>query len=201
MYYNLEIFPIFDKLLERADRETLLKQRGTVLWLTGLPASGKTTLGIALEKVLHEKGLLCYVLDGDNIRAGINSDLDFSIEDRKENIRRVAEISKLFVQCGVIVINCFVSPTEELRNLAQSIIGESDFNLVYVNTPVEICKQRDKKGLYAKAYKGEIKDFTGVNTPFEVPVSPNLEIKTVEHSFDKNLKMLVGFVETKIKIR
>jgi len=190
----LEIFPVFDKLLDRAYREALLKQKGAVIWFTGLPASGKTTLGIALEKALHEKGLLCYVIDGDNVRAGINSDLGFSPEDRKENIRRVAEISKLFVQCGVIVINCFVSPTEELRHLAESIIGKDDFNLVYIDTPIEICEQRDKKGLYAKARKGELKDFTGVNAAFEVPESPSLEIKTAEHSVEENLKMLVGFV-------
>lgn len=190
----MEIFPVFDKLLDRAYREALLKQKGAVIWFTGLPASGKTTLGIALEKALHEKGLLCYVIDGDNVRAGINSDLGFSPEDRKENIRRVAEISKLFVQCGVIVINCFVSPTEELRHLAESIIGKDDFNLVYIDTPIEICEQRDKKGLYAKARKGELKDFTGVNAAFEVPESPSLEIKTAEHSVEENLKMLVGFV-------
>lgn len=195
----MEIFPVFDKLLERANRETLLKQRGTVIWLTGLPASGKTTMGIALEKALHEKGLLCFVLDGDNVRAGLNSDLGFSPEDRKENIRRVAEISKLFVQCGVIIINCFVSPTEELRHLAESIIGKDNFNLVYINTPIEICEQRDKKGLYAKARKGAITDFTGINAPFEVPASPVLEIKTTEKSLEENLKMLVGFVIPKVK--
>src|SRR5579863_1285560 len=119
------IFPIFHKLLERSDREALLKQKGIVIWMTGLSASGKTTLAAGLEKALHEQGHLCYVLDGDNIRTGINSDIHFSEEDRKENIRRVAEISKLFVQCGIITINCFISPTEELRNLAKSIIGEN----------------------------------------------------------------------------
>lgn len=190
----MEIFPVFHKLLERANREALLKQKGSVIWLTGLPASGKTTLGIALEKALHEKGFLCYVLDGDNVRAGINNDLGFSPEDRKENIRRVAEVSKLLVQCGIITINCFVSPTEELRHLAESVIGKDDFNLVYINTPIEICEQRDKKGLYAKARKGDIKDFTGVTAPFEVPASLSLEIKTEEHSVEENLKVLVEFV-------
>jgi adenylylsulfate kinase len=149
---------------------------------------------------LYEKGFLCYVLDGDNVRMGINNDLYFSPADRKENIRRVAEVSKLFVQCGVIVINCFVSPTEELRHLAQFIIGKDDFNLVYVNTPVEICEQRDTKGLYAKARKGEINDFTGVNAPFEIPVSPALELKTEQHSVEENLKMLLEFVLPKVKI-
>ena len=191
-----DIFPVFHKLLARSDREALLKQKGIVIWMTGLSASGKTTLAIGLEKALHEKGFLCYVLDGDNVRTGINNNLRFSEEDRKENIRRVAEVSKILVQCGVITINSFVSPTNELRNLAKSIIGENDFKLVYVNTSIEVCEQRDTKGLYAKARKGEIKDFTGINAPFEEPVSPDLEIKTEQHSFEDNLKMLVEFVNS-----
>jgi adenylylsulfate kinase len=194
------IFPTFHKLLARGDREALLKQKGIVIWMTGLSASGKTTLAIGLERALHEKGHLCYVLDGDNVRTGINKNLHFSEEDRKENIRRVAEVSKLFVECGVITINCFVSPMEELRNLAKSIIGENDFKLVYVNTPIEVCEQRDSKGLYAKARKGEIKDFTGINAPFEEPKSPDLEIKTEKYSFEENLKILVEFVLPKIKL-
>jgi adenylylsulfate kinase len=194
-----DIFPVFHKLLARSDRETLLKQKGIVIWMTGLSASGKTTLAIGLEKALHEKGFLCYVLDGDNVRTGINNNLRFSEEDRKENIRRVAEVSKILVQCGVITINSFVSPTNELRDLAKSIIGEDDFKLVYVNTPIEVCEQRDSKGLYAKARKGEIKDFTGINAPFEEPASPDLEIKTEQHSFEENLKMLVEFVMMKVK--
>lgn len=194
----MDIFPVFHKLLGRTDRESLLKQKGIVIWITGLPASGKTTLASRLEKTLHEKGFLCYVLDGDNVRTGINKDLHFSAEDRKENIRRAAEVSKLLVQCGIITINCFVSPTEELRTLAKSIIGENDFNLVYVNTPIEVCEQRDSKGLYAKARKGEIKDFTGVTSSFEEPVSPDLEIKTPEHNLDENLEILTNFVLQKI---
>jgi adenylylsulfate kinase len=189
-----DIFPVFHKLLGRSDREVLLKQKGIVIWMTGLSASGKTTLAIGLEKALYEKGFLCYVLDGDNVRAGINNNLRFSEEDRKENIRRVAEVSKLFVQCGIITINSFVSPTNDLRDMAKSIIGANDFKLVYVNTPIEICEQRDSKGLYAKARRGEIKDFTGINAPFDEPVSPDLEIKTAEHSFEENLKGLVEFV-------
>ena len=195
-----DIFPVFHKLLGRNDKEALLKQKGIVIWMTGLSASGKTTLAIGLERFLHEKGHLCYVLDGDNVRTGINNNLRFSEEDRKENIRRVAEVSKLFVQCGIITINSFVSPTNELRDLAKSIIGENDFKLVYVNTPVEVCEQRDSKGLYAKARRGEIKDFTGINAPFDEPISPDLEIKTPQHSFEENLKMLVDFVLPKIKL-
>ncbi len=194
-----DIFPVFHKLLSRADRETLLKQKGIVIWMTGLSASGKTTLAIGLEKALHQMGHLCYVLDGDNVRTGINNNLRFSEEDRKENIRRVAEVSKLFVQCGVITINSFVSPTNDLRDMAKSIIGADDFKLVYVNTPIEVCEQRDSKGLYAKARRGEIKDFTGINAPFDTPISPDLEIKTDQHTFEENLKVLVEFVVPKIK--
>jgi adenylylsulfate kinase len=194
-----DLFPVFHKLLGRSDKEALLKQKGIVIWLTGLSASGKTTLAIGLEKSLHEKGHLCYVLDGDNVRTGINNNLKFSEEDRHENIRRVAEVSKLFVECGVITINCLISPTEELRSLAKSIIGEKDFKLVYVNTPIEICEQRDTKGLYAKARKGEIKNFTGINAPYEEPKCVDLEIKTNEHSLEENLKTLVDFVLPKIK--
>ena len=194
-----DIFPVFHKLLGRADRETLLKQKGIVIWMTGLSASGKTTLAIGLEKALHEKGFLCYVLDGDNVRTGINNNLRFSEEDRKENIRRIAEVSKLFVQCGVITINSFVSPTNDLRDMAKNIIGPDDFKLVYVNTPIEVCEQRDSKGLYAKARRGEIKDFTGINAPFDTPISPDLEIKTDQHTFEENLKVLVEFVEPLIE--
>ncbi len=196
-----DIFPTFHKLLGRSDKETLLKQKGMVIWMTGLSASGKTTLAIGLEKSLHEKGFLCQVLDGDNMRTGINNNLGFSEEERKENIRRIAEISKLFVQCGMITINCFISPTEELRNLAKSIIGEKDLTLVYVNTPLEICEQRDSKGLYAKARKGEIKDFTGISAPFEEPAAADLEIKTTEYSFEENLKTLVDFVLPRVKLK
>ncbi|HTA26406.1 MAG TPA: adenylyl-sulfate kinase [Bacteroidia bacterium] len=194
-----DIFPVFHKLLGRADRETLLKQKGIVIWMTGLSASGKTTLAIGLEKALHQMGHLCYVLDGDNVRTGINNNLRFSEEDRKENIRRVAEVSKLFVQCGVITINSFVSPTNDLRDMAKTIIGADDFKLVYVNTPIEVCEQRDSKGLYAKARRGEIKDFTGINAPFDTPISPDLEIKTDQHTFEENLKVLVEFVVPRIQ--
>jgi len=195
-----DIFPTFDKLLERKERETLLKQKGIVIWMTGRPASGKTTLAVGLEKALHEMGHLCYVLDGDNVRTGINNDLHFSQGDRKENIRRIAEVSKLFVRCGVITINSFVSPSEKLRTLAKSIIGQHDFKLVYVNTSIEVCEKRDTKGLYAKARRGEIKNFTGINDPFEEPVSPDLEIKTDQHSFEENLQALVEFVLPKIRL-
>jgi len=172
---NSKIFPT-DKILQRADKEQLLKQKGMAIWFTGLSGSGKTTIAIDLERELYKKGLLPQILDGDNIRSGINSNLGFSDADRIENIRRIAEVTKLFVECGIITICCFVSPTEEIRTIAKNIIGKNDFVEVFVNTPLEICEKRDVKGLYAKARKGEIKDFTGINAPFEKPENPTIEI-------------------------
>lgn len=189
---NTNIFPT-DKILQRVDKEQLLKQKGIAIWFTGLSGSGKTTIAIALEKELHSKGLLTQILDGDNIRAGINNNLGFSDTDRAENIRRIAEVTKLFVNSGVITICCFVSPTEEIRNSAKNIIGTADFIDVFVNTPIEICEQRDVKGLYAKARKGEIKDFTGITAPFEAPVNPTIELKdklTVAESVKKIMEKL-----------
>ncbi len=194
------IFPIFDKVLGRGYKEKLLKQKGIVIWMTGLSGSGKTTLAIGLEKLLYEKGHLAEVMDGDNARSGINRNLGFSEEDRKENIRRIAEISKLFVNCGIITINSFVSPTDDLRTLAKEIIGEKDFYLVYVNTPLEICEQRDPKGLYAKARKGEIKNFTGISAPFDTPKNAHLEIKAGAHDYEYCIKQLAEFVLPKIKL-
>ncbi len=189
---NTNIFPT-DKILQRADKEQLLKQRGTAIWFTGLSGSGKTTIAIALEQELHSRGLLTQILDGDNIRAGINNNLGFSDSDRLENIRRIAEITKLFVGSGIITICCFVSPTEEIRKKAKSIIGPDDFIEVFVNTPIEVCEKRDVKGLYAKARKGEIKDFTGVNAPFETPVNPEIELSdklSVEECVTKIIEKL-----------
>ena len=172
---NSKIFPT-DKILQRADKERLLKQKGMAIWFTGLSGAGKTTIAIALEKEIYEKGVLSQILDGDNIRSGINCNLGFSDVDRIENIRRSAEVAKLFVECGIITICCFISPTDEIRTIAKNIIGKNDFVEVFVNTPLEICEKRDVKGLYAKARRGEIKDFTGIDAPFEKPENPTIEI-------------------------
>jgi len=163
------IYSVFDEILSRSEKEALLKQRSVVLWMTGLSGSGKTTIAKALERMLHDAGHLTELLDGDNIRSGINKNLGFSDEDRTENIRRIAEISKLFLNCGIITINCFVSPTKAIRQQAKEIIGEEDFMEVFIDTPLAVCEQRDPKGLYKKARKGEIKDFTGISAPFEAP--------------------------------
>lgn len=183
------IFPT-DKILQRADKEKLLKQKGIAIWFTGLSGSGKTTIAIALEKELQAKGLLTQILDGDNIRTGINNNLGFSDTDRIENIRRIAEITKLFVNCGVVTICCFVSPTEEIRTIAKNIIGKNDFVEIFVNTSLEVCEKRDIKGLYAKARKGEIKEFTGITAPFEAPANPTIELTdglSIEQSVKKIL--------------
>jgi len=187
------LFPT-DKILQRADKERLLKQKGIAIWFTGLSGSGKTTIAIALEKELHKKGMLTQILDGDNIRTGINNNLGFSDTDRIENIRRIAEATKLFVNCGVITICCFVSPTEEIRNNARKIIGATDFIEVFVNTPLEICEKRDVKGLYAKARKGEIKDFTGINAPFEAPANPEIEL-TDALSIEESVKKILDKIK------
>lgn len=188
------IYPIFDQMLSREDKEKLLGQQGVMLWFTGLSGSGKSTIAVALERELHRRGRLCRILDGDNIRAGINANLGFSEADRKENIRRIAEVSKLFVDTGIITIAAFISPTEEMRQMAAEIIGRNDFKEIYISTPLEECERRDVKGLYAKARLGEIKNFTGISSPFEVPANPALSLDTskltIKESVDALLKLL-----------
>jgi adenylylsulfate kinase len=192
------IHPTFDQLLQRSDKEELLKQKATCLWLTGLSGSGKTTIAKGLEKKLHAEGFMTQLLDGDNVRTGLCKNLSFSIEDRQENIRRIAELNKLFLDAGVITISCFVSPTIEIREMAKSIIG-SDFQEVFINTPLEVCESRDVKGLYAKARKGEIKNFTGIDSPFEAPLNPNIELKTAYQSIEATVEDLYSQIIQTIK--
>lgn len=192
------IYPIFEKMLQRKDREALLKQKGIMIWFTGLSGSGKSTLAIALERELYKQGILCRILDGDNIRSGINNNLVFSEADRTENIRRIAEVSKLFVDCGIVTIAAFISPTHAIRRMASEIIGEDDFLEVYVSTPIEECERRDVKGLYAKARRGEIKEFTGISSPFEAPEHPFISIDTSRQSLADSVKVLLEAVSPKI---
>ena len=192
------IYPIFEKMLQRKDREALLKQKGIIIWFTGLSGSGKSTLAIALERELYKQGILCRILDGDNIRSGINNNLGFSEADRTENIRRIAEVSKLFVDCGIVTIAAFISPTHAIRRMASEIIGEDDFLEVYVSTPIEECERRDVKGLYAKARRGEIKEFTGISSPFEAPEHPFISIDTSRQSLADSVKVLLEAVSPKI---
>ena len=189
-----EIYPIFDKMLSRSDKEELLGQKGVMLWFTGLSGSGKSTVAIALERELQKRGLLCRILDGDNIRSGINKGLGFTAEDRRENIRRIAEVAKLFVDTGIITIAAFISPSNELRRMASDIIGAEDFKEVYISTPLEVCEARDVKGLYAKARRGEIKNFTGISAPFEAPEHPALSIDTSKVSLEDSVKQILTFL-------
>lgn len=189
-----EIYPIFDRMLSRSDKEALLGQKGVMLWFTGLSGSGKSTVAIALERELQKRGLLCRILDGDNIRSGINKGLGFTAEDRRENIRRIAEVAKLFVDTGIITIAAFISPSNDLRRMASDIIGAEDFKEVYISTPLEVCEARDVKGLYAKARRGEIKNFTGISAPFETPEHPALSIDTSKVSLEDSVKQILAFL-------
>ena len=192
------IYPIFDRMLGRKDKEELLHQHSVMIWFTGLSGSGKSTLAIALERELQNRGLLCRILDGDNIRSGINNNLGFTAEDRVENIRRIAEIGKLFVDTGVITIAAFISPNNELREMASNIIGKENFVEVYISTPIEECEKRDVKGLYAKARRGEIKNFTGISAPFEAPQDAALSIDTSKHSVKESVDMLLDLILPKV---
>lgn len=194
------IHPIFDQLLQRPDREKRLSQRSKVLWLTGLSGSGKSTIARHLERQLFEEGFFPQVLDGDNIRSGINNNLGFSAEDRRENIRRIAEVARLYLDSGMICINSFISPTRAMRAMARDIIGAEDFVEVYINAPLEVCEARDVKGLYKKARRGEIKGFTGIDAPYEAPEHPALEIKTDELSIAEASEQILTFVRPLIRI-
>ena len=188
------IHPIFDRLLQRTDRERFLDQRSKVVWLTGLSGSGKSAIAQHLERRLFNHGFFAQVLDGDNIRSGINNNLGFSEEDRRENIRRIAEVARLYVQSGIISINSFISPTIAIRQMARSIIGADDFVEIFVNAPLEVCEARDVKGLYQKARRGDIKGFTGIDAPYEAPVDPDLEIRTDEMDIDTAVERIYQFM-------
>ena len=193
------IHPIFERMESREDKQRQLHQRGITVWFTGLSGSGKSTIAIALERRLSQMGIFSRILDGDNIRTGINRGLGFSEEDRKENIRRIAEVCKLFTETGIVTLAAFVSPTNELRNMAREIISADDFAERYVATPLEECERRDVKGLYAKARRGEIKDFTGISSPFEAPIAPTLSIdstgRDVEECVDEVLKVILDKIK------
>lgn len=192
------IYPIFDKMLTRADKEALLGQRGIMIWMTGLSGSGKSTLAIALERELQRRGILCRILDGDNIRSGINNNLGFSPADRRENTRRIAEVARLFVDTGIVTIAAFISPSEELRRMAAGIVGEADFFEIYVNTPLSVCEQRDVKGLYAKARRGEIREFTGISAPFEAPAAPAMTVDTSAMPLADSVKEILNSILPRI---
>lgn len=195
------LYTISDRLIQRRERETRLGQRAQALWLTGLSSAGKSTIATALERRLFEAGFFAQVLDGDNLRTGINNNLGFTDEDRLENIRRVAEVAKLYLDGGIITINSFISPTRAMRERAKSIIGTADFLEIYINAPLDICEQRDVKGLYKKARSGEIRDFTGVDAPYEAPETPALEIRTAETTIEEAVEALFRFILPRITLQ
>lgn len=180
------------------DRCKLNKHSSFVVWFTGLSCSGKSTLANELEKMLFEKGNHTYILDGDNIRKGLNSDLHFSIADRKENLRRIGYVANLFVDAGIICIAAFIAPLADDRELLKNIIGREKFIEIFVDTPIEICEQRDVKGLYKKARKGEIKDFTGVNAPYERPTHPDLIIDTSKETIENSINKIMNVIGERI---
>lgn len=201
MEENNNIYPIFDRMMGRKDKEDLLKQHSVMVWFTGLSGSGKSTVAIALERELHKHGYLCRILDGDNIRSGINNNLGFSEADRVENIRRIAEVSKLFIDSGIITIAAFISPSNDIREMASGIIGKDDFLEVFINTPLEVCEQRDVKGLYAKARRGEVKNFTGISAPFEAPENPALMLDTSKLSIEESVNKLMELILSRLHNR
>ena len=188
------LFSTNDELISKAEKEKLLKQKGICLWLTGLSGSGKTSIAKTVAKKLHIEGFITKVLDGDNIRLGVNSNLTFSEEDRMENIRRTAEISKLFVDCGIVTLCCLVSPKRNMRERAKEIIGDENFHEIFIATSVEDCEIRDTKGLYKKARSGEVLNFTGVSSPYETPIKPRLKIPTKEKNIEESSEILYKFV-------
>jgi adenylylsulfate kinase len=176
------------------ERAELLGQRGAAIWLTGLSGSGKSTLGYALERRLITRGRLCYVLDGDNVRHGLSSDLGFAPEDRQENIRRVGEVAALFADAGVLVITSFISPYRSDRKLARDTVGDENFIEVYLDVPVAVCERRDPKGLYKKARAGEIENFTGISAPYEAPESPKIRVDTDSDSVEACVDTIVRYL-------
>jgi adenylylsulfate kinase len=195
-----DIHPIYSKMLSRAEREKKLRQRAKIVWLYGLSGSGKSTLATALENRLFAEGFVTTHLDGDNVRDGLNRGLGFGDADREENIRRVAEVSKLFVQSGVICLNSFITPRESLRQLARGIVGETDLLEIYVECSFETCRKRDVKGIYKKAEKGLVPNFTGQESVFEPPARPHLVLNTETTSIEDSLESLYSFVLGHIRI-
>ena len=194
------IYPVFDRIYDRKVKQEILRQSAKVIWFTGLSGSGKTTLASNLEKELFFRRFFCQVLDGDNIRVGINNNLGFSEDDRLENIRRIAEVSKLLINTGMITICSFISPTKEIRELAREIIGKEDFIEIFLNPPLEVCEKRDPKGLYKKARAGIIKDFTGISSPFEAPENPDLVIDTSSTSIKDSVDQIFDVIIDRITL-
>ena len=195
------IFSDFNSFIRRNRRRFLIKQMPVVIWLTGLSGAGKTTIALALEKQIQKKGYFTKVFDGDIVRQGLNKDLGYSIEERRENVRRIAEVTRLFLDSGLVIICSFISPTREMRDMAKSIIGPERFIEVYVNCPFEICEERDVKGLYSMARKGLIKDFTGIDSIYEPPENPDVELRTDFWTIKKTTRYLLVRILPRIKFK
>ncbi len=180
--------------INKADRQRLMGHKSVILWFTGLSGSGKSTLAHAVEEKLFSMGIHTYVLDGDNIRTGLNKDLGFSEEDRKENIRRIGEVAKLFVDAGLIVLTAFISPYRRDRDFVRNLVEEGEFIEVYVKCPLEVCEQRDVKGLYKKARQGIIKNFTGIDDPYEEPLSPEITVETDKESVEESVDKIISYL-------
>ena len=186
--------------ISRKDRNSKNSHKSFVIWFTGLSGSGKSTIASKLEERLFKKGIKTYALDGDNIRSGLNKGLKFSREDRLENNRRIAEVAKLFMDAGMVAITAFISPLKEDREQAREIIGKKNFIEIFVNTPLEVCEERDVKGFYKKAREGEIKNFTGISAPYEIPEAPDFEIKTQAESVEEAVERLYVFLREKLEL-
>ena len=197
MAEKLQIIP-HQHSISAEDRERQNGHKGHVLWFTGLSGSGKSTVASAVERELHQRGIRTYILDGDNVRTGLNSDLDFSAASREENIRRIAHVSALMKDAGLVVLSAFVSPYQKDRDYVREVAGD-DFSEVFISTPLEVCEQRDVKGLYAKARAGEISNFTGISAPFEAPTNPELDVPTHTMSIEEAAMMVVDYIVTRIK--
>lgn len=188
-----------DYKVRREDREKLLHQRPVILWFTGLSGSGKSTLADRVEQELHQRGFKTYLLDGDNIRHGLNNNIDFTEEGRRENIRRIGEVAKLFLDAGIIVLTAFISPFREDRDKVRQLVNEGEFIEIHVDCPLEVCEQRDVKGLYAKARKGEIPNFTGISSPFETPLQAEITVHTDTEALDACVNKILDYTYTRIK--
>ncbi len=196
---NLHIIP-HQHFIKREDREKLNGHKGLVLWFTGLSGSGKSTVAGLLERELHARGKSTYILDGDNIRSGLNADLNFSEKSRTENIRRIGEVAKLFTDAGIITLSAFISPFKSDREKVKNTVGAESYIEIFVDCPLEVCEKRDVKGLYAKARAGEIPNFTGISSPFESPENPEIRIETHKNEPEECVKQIINIIESKLKL-
>lgn len=192
---------VFNFNISVKDRQKLMNHNSFVLWFTGLSGAGKSTIANTLERELYQKGIHTYCLDGDNVRNGINNDLTFEPHDRKENIRRVAEVSKLLIDSGIVVLATFISPYKTSRETVKNIVGNDNFIEIYINTSLEECIKRDTKGLYKKARKGEIANLTGITAPFEAPETPNIEINTEKTPIEDAVKFIIDYINPKLQLK